>query len=337
MKMSNTPKPNYYDILEISQRARPEVINAAYKALVKNYHPDATKGDDRILKLLNEAKDTLLDTQKREEYDRDRTSLEGKIVGNYRIIEQIAEGGFGKTYRGEQIHLGAPVCLKHGHYISPQDEKLLMEEAASIWDLRHYSIPTMRDFFKMDDGSPVLVMSYVPGPTLEQIIKKVGKLDPEHVCWIAERSLNALKYLHYNGVVHGDVKPQNIIIQPESHMIVLVDYGLSIIRPSWDSKSKGYTPYFASPEQIAGKTLIPESDLYSLGITMIYALGGDIETKRVPASVPDSLCKFIRKLVVRDVIYRPNWAKEDLCETISNLRYKEFGRKSSNMKPIPGI
>ena len=73
--------------------------------------------------------------------------------------------------------------------------------------MRHFSIPTIRDIVRLDDGSPMLVMSYIPGLTLEKVIKKVGKLDAEHVAWIAERCLNVLMYLHYNGVVHGDVKP----------------------------------------------------------------------------------------------------------------------------------
>jgi len=174
-------------------------------------------------------------------------------------------------------------------------------------------------------------------PTLEQIVKKAGKLDPENVCWIVERSVNALKYIHYHGVVHGDVKPQNIIIQPESHNIVLVDYGLSIIRPSSGSGAIGYTPYFASPEQERGDTLLPESDFYSLGMTMIYALGGDIATKRVPSNVPDPVCSLIKNLIKYDVSGRPNWESEDLVDTIQTVRKKAFGRTNSGMKPIPGF
>jgi serine/threonine protein kinase len=136
---------------------------------------------------LNEAKEILLDDKKRKDYDDKKFNLEGKIVGNYRILDKIAEGGFGCTYRGEQIHLRAPVCIKHGHYISPQDEELLLKEAASIWDLRHFGLPAMRDILKLEDGSPALVMSYIPGPTISHIIKKVEGLDPEHVAWITER------------------------------------------------------------------------------------------------------------------------------------------------------
>jgi serine/threonine protein kinase len=336
--MTKQKKPHdLYEILEVSPRARTAVINAAYKTLMQEYHPDKNNGNDTYAKDINYAKSILLDPQKKAEYDKDRQDLTGKVIGNYRILELIAEGGFGKTYKGEQVHLGTPVCIKHANYLSALDEQILLEEAKAIWDLRHFGIPTIRDILKLDDGSHALVMSYIPGPTLEKIIKKVKKLDPEHVAWIAERSLNVLKYLHYNGVVHGDVKPQNIIIQPDNHTVVLVDYGLSLIRPSADTSSKGYTPYFASPEQKAGSPLVPETDFYGLGMTMIYALGGDIETKRVPSNVPDPMCKFIKKLLTFDVLSRPNWETEDLMESIQEMRQKSFGRKYSGLKAIPGL
>lgn len=326
------PVVNYYDVLEVSPRASEEVIAAAHDVLAKKY--SSKKANKTALMSLNEAKDTLLNKVKRAEYDKKRGDLRGGVIGNYRVLELIAEGGFGKTYKGEHVTLKAPVCIKHGHYVSPQDEKVLLEEAKAIWDLRHYGIPTMRDILKIDDGSLAIVMSYIPGKTLEKIVEKAGGLDAEHVLWITERTLNVLKYLHYNGVVHGDVKPQNIIIQPESHNLVLVDYGLSLIRPTKESKSVGYTPYFASPEQEKGNLLLPESDFYSLGMTMIYALGGDVERKKVPQSTPEPLCDFIKKLLVKDILYRPNWEKEDLCETITELRFKMFGRKHSGMKKL---
>ncbi|MFH1174259.1 MAG: protein kinase [archaeon] len=336
--MTDAPAKNLYDLLEVSPRARPEVITAAYKSLMNIYHPDKPTGDARVAKSLNQAKDILLNKDKRQEYDVQRENLVGTTLGEYTLLGLIAEGGFGKTYKAKHTLLNELVCIKHAHYVSPQDEEILLNEAKAIWDLRHFSIPAVRNILKMDDGSLALVMSYVPGPTLEQIIKKVDRLEPEHVAWITERSLNALKYLHYNGVVHGDVKPQNIIIQPENHTIVLVDYGLSVIRPSpTKSTSPGFTPYFAAPEQIHGKTLLPETDFYGLGMTMIYALGGDIEKKLVPKNVPDSLCSFIKSLIVYDVLKRPNWEKEDLADTLKDIRMKEFGRLRSGMKPIPGL
>jgi serine/threonine protein kinase len=330
-------KQNLYDILEVSPKARPSVIQAAYRTLMQEYHPDKYSGDERIAKEINDAKEILLDDDKRAKYDSKRDNLEGVIIGNYKVLELIAEGGFGKTYKGEHLKRGYPVCIKHAHEISPQDEEILMQEAEAIWDLRHYGIPAVRDILTVDDGSFALIMSYIPGPTLEQVIEKAGPLDAEDVCWITERSLNVLKYLHYNGVVHGDVKPQNIIIQPESHNIVLVDYGLSAIRPKSSKSNKGYTPVFASPEQQSGGTILPESDFYSLGKTMIYALGGDLASNRVPQDVPDSVCKFMKSLLVHEVLSRPNWEKEDLIETFQNLRIKTFGRRHSGMKKIKGL
>jgi serine/threonine protein kinase len=329
-------KSNYYELLEVSPRARPEVIGAAYKALMKVYHPDRTK-DDRVAKSLNEAHKILSNKKSRKKYDQDSITNGTVIGGEYRVTEMIAEGGFGTTYKGEHVMLGTPVCIKHALNISPQDEEILKEEAIAVWDLRHFAIPAMRNIIQLDDGSLALVMSYVPGPTLEQIIEKNKRLDPEHVCWITERILNALKYLHYNGVIHGDVKPQNIIVQPQSHTVVLVDYGLSLIRPAKDSSSKGYTPFFAPPEQIKGITLLPESDFYALGMTMIYALGGDIEKKLVPDHVPDEVCAFLKRMIVRDVLSRPRWDGEDLIETLQEIREGCFGRAHSFKRKIPGF
>jgi serine/threonine-protein kinase len=258
------------------------------------------------------------------------------VVGNYRILDKIAEGGFGITYKAEHVVLGSPVCIKHATHISPEDEELLFNEARAMWDLRHFGIPAVRDVIRMPDKSVALVMSYVPGLTLEQIVKKnyENGIEPEHVAWITERILNILKYLHFHGVVHGDVKPQNVIIQSESHTVVLVDYGLSAVKPSSSAKAKGYTPFFAAPEQLEGKTLVPETDFYGLGMTMIYALGGDVEHIKVPDTTPDGMCRMIKSFLRREVLSRPNWNKEDLCETISKARVKDFGRAMSGMKPL---
>ncbi|HLC53043.1 MAG TPA: protein kinase [Candidatus Nanoarchaeia archaeon] len=345
-----------YEILEVHPRASAPVIEAAYKAIMKRHYPNGINGDDRIARSLNAARETLIDMGKRSAYDDElvkkgersvsQKDLIGKTVGDYRVLELIAEGGFGKTYKGEHLLLNTPVCIKHGHEISPQDEAILVEEARAIWDLRHYGIPSMRGFLKLDDGSPMVIMSYIPGRTLEQLVdyhsEKKQRLDPEHVAWIIERSLNVLKYLHYHGIVHGDVKPQNIIVQKDHHL-ALVDYGLSAIKPTSDSRNKGFTPYFAAPEEEASgdNPLLPESDFYGLGMTMIYALGGDVRSKKVPSSVPDALCAFIKRLIVRDVSARPRWPKnegeEDICDTIKKVRKEAFGRSHSNMRPIPGL
>lgn len=329
---------DFYKLLEVDRRARPEVVRAAYRALSSIYHPDKG-GDTEAAARLNEAYATLSDPKKRASYDDCARSDLSKTIGSYRVLEYIREGSFGKTYKGESIILKESVCIKHCSRISPQDDAVLIEETRAMWDLRHYAIPAVRDLLRLEDGSMALIMSYIPGLTLESIIEKRGRLEAEHVVWITERILNALMYVHYHGIVHGDIKPQNVIIQPESHTVVLVDFGLSMIKPSTHSDNKGYTPFFAPPEQIRGSTLLPESDFYSLGMLMIYALGEleCVRRKEVPADTPDLICGFIRRLIVRDVLSRPKWGKEDLVETIRDIRKKVFGRSHSGMKPINGI
>ncbi|HLD00704.1 MAG TPA: protein kinase [Candidatus Nanoarchaeia archaeon] len=342
--MVDRSKPDLYAILEVNPRARTEVIDAAYKALMKQYHPDInqddSKGSSDIARQLNEARTTLLNPNLRSKYDSSRNILNkggNPIINGYRFLEKIAEGGFGPTFKAEHVESGLPVCVKVGHQISPQHEQVLRDEARAIWDLRHYGIPVMRDMFKTDDQGLFLVMSYIPGPTLEKVVQKAGNgLDPEHVAWITERTLNVLMYLHYHGVVHGDVKPQNIIIQPEKHELVLVDYGLSAIRPEAKAGSKGHTELFSSPEQLKGLTILPQSDFYSLAMTMIYALGGDMNTKRVPESTPNPMCNFIARCLVRDVLSRPDWNSENLFESFKKVRTESFGRSRSAMKPLPG-
>lgn len=331
--------PAHYHTLEVSTRARPAVIKAAFHALVKVTHPDQG-GDVAEFRAVNEAYEVLSDEKKRVKYDKEQKVGEGTVIGNYRIIKEIAQGGFGTTYLGEHLLAREPVCIKHCHHVSAAYTDTLVQEAKAVWDLRHYSLPVMRDFLRLDDGSLALVMSYIPGPTLEQVAKKAGPLDAELVAWISERVLNALKYLHFNGVVHGDIKPQNIIVQPDSHQIVLVDFGLSMVKPNKDSDPKGFTPVFSSPEQLNGSPLVPESDLYSLGMTMLYALSGSAESAQrteVPSDVPDVLCEFIKRLLVREVRQRPNWKDEDLSESFRQVRERAFGRKRSGMKPIPGF
>jgi serine/threonine protein kinase len=319
---------DHYKVLQVDSQAEEQVIVAAYHALVKMYSKETDK-----LTLLNNAKNTL--TKGRKDYDNDRRKKHGKIIGDYEIISQIAEGGFGTTYKAKHRTLESLVCIKHALNISSTAEKVLLDESRLMWDLRHWGIPAIRDILRMPDGSLALVMSYVPGPTLAQILEKhPNGIDPEHVAWITERLLNILQYLHFHGIVHSDIKPQNVIIQPESHTVVLVDYGLSAFRPKHKTDAKGYTPYFAAPEQIAGGTPIPETDFYSLGMTLIFALGGDVEFVKVPNSTPTNLCTFIKQLIRREPLSRPNWGSQNLCESIKKVRQEDFGRTASMMKPL---
>lgn len=332
-----------YLILEVNPRASDAVIKAAFHALMKTHHPDVASPDKLSLDkavLLNNAYAILSDPKKRKEFDKTKGLKPVVRIGNYAVLEEIAEGGFGVTYKGQQELNQELVCIKHCSEVSAAHDAVLIQESKAIWDLRHYALPAMRDILRLEDGSLALVMSYVPGPTLEQVVEKAGKLDAETTAWITDRILNALLYLHQHGVIHGDIKPQNVLIQAERHSVVLVDFGLSQTKPTSSTKAMGYTPVFAPPEQISGKPLLPASDFYSLGMLMIYALtGGDmkaVKAMNVPATLPDPLFKFLKSLVQKDILSRPMNHLE-LFDQFREVRKESFGRNRSGMKAIPGL
>ncbi len=342
------PIESLFDILEVSPSASEGVIHAAFKVLMLKNHPDR-HGDEERCRQISEAYHILSDAKARAKYEKEfRNFGGGEVVGEYRVISKIAEGGFGQTYKAEHVTNGGLACIKHCHNLDNFDEEILIEESQIMWDLRHYSVPAIRGILRMPDRKLALVMSFVPGPTLAQIVEKMLEkkiqLDPEHVAWITERVLNGLRYIHYQGVVHGDLKPHNIVVEPDKHLASIVDFGLAKIKPKSKSGSKGYTEFFSAPEVIDGRTPTPESDFYSLGMTMIYALSGDVEhllRKEVPGSTPEPLKRFIRRLIVRDPLSRPRWPKApntyDLWDEFLEVRKESFGTNRSNLKPIPGF
>lgn len=268
-------------------------------------------------------------------------TLQGVTVGEFRGIELIGEGAIGRTYRGEHVLTGVPVCLKHCKMISDEHARIMIEEARILFGIRHYELPAVHNLLKLDDGSLVLVMSYIKGTTIAKMVEKHGALDPEIVAGITERILNALKFLHFKRVAHGDVKPQNVIVQKE-HIVALVDFGLALAKPTAESRARGYTDHFAAPEAISrtrGSGINAfKSDLYSLGMTMIFMLGGGMDCvlrKEIPPTTPEPLAQFLKRLIVRDPSSRPWWGEEDLCETIQKVRLKAFDRTHSEMKEWP--
>lgn len=315
-----------YELLGISPHADADLIKAAWKVQLTKCHPDRTGGSADLSMRINEAKGILLDEKRRKEYDDAR----GALIGNYRVIRQIGEGGLGRTYEARHVTLDEKACLKQNINISAEDAEIMTREAKVLWHLHHYSLPTLKDYFRMPDGSVVIAMTFVEGKNLEQIVEKQKAVEPEHACWIAQRLLNALNYLHFHGVIHGDVKPQNVIVQPKDHNAFLVDYGFATINPTRHSAAGGYTPAFVAPEILAGCPPTPESDIYSLGSTMIYTLGGNPMAAACPDKIPKPIREYFGSFMLHNPKARPNWEKADLVKELSDIRQAVFGRRSSN-------
>ncbi len=122
-------------------------------------------------------------------------------LGNYRLIKQIGEGGFGRLYQVEHVLLREKACLKQNKIDSPEEAEMLRLEARLLWKLdEHHSIPSTKDFFEIDEDNFARVMSFVEGKTVENYISSNSRVHPEDACWITERLLGALYYCHYNGI-----------------------------------------------------------------------------------------------------------------------------------------
>jgi serine/threonine protein kinase len=251
-------------------------------------------------------------------------------LGTYRLTkdEPIAEGGFAYIYQAEHTVLHQPACLKANKISNEQHVKLLLEEASILWGLDGYhSIPTLREVYVLDKEHAIAVLSYIEGQSLDTIVEQNGRVHAEDAAWITERLLGALHYVHRNGIVHGDVKPQNVLIEPEKRDIKLIDFTLAVKNPDARTAMKGYTDGYGAPEVIDGKPPLPESDLYGAGMVLLYALGGDPISKILPADVPRPLGDFCYELIRHDPLQRPSWERNNPLQRLSDIRYEVFGRR----------
>ncbi len=250
-------------------------------------------------------------------------------IGSYEIVRKIGEGGFGRTYEGRHILLpDVKACLKQNIEVSLEDKLILEKEASILAKIHHHSLPAFRDFIARPDGSYVLIMSYIEGKRLDKSVEKHQAINPEDIAWVTQRLLNATYFLHRSGIIHGDIKPSNIIVQPHEDNAYLVDFGLSSFKPKATTQQEGFTPIFVAPEIQEGRNPIPESDLYSLGLSMIYALGGNVHTKIMPEHVPKQLQQFYLDLTQFSPLQRPDEEKVDLVAKLSEIRKAVFGRAS---------
>ncbi len=238
--------------------------------------------------------------------------------------------GFGTTYKAEHVLTGGPVCLKHGHYVSPESDEILLQEALATWNLGHFGVASVRDVIRLPDGRLALISRWISGSTMAKLVE-TDRLDAERIAWMFDMLLRTLEYVHRHGIIHGDVKPQNVMAEENGRTAVLVDFGLASIRPTRASGNKGLTDLFVPPEQADSRNpLIPETDLFSLGKTIVYALcGGDLDRvarREVPRQVPRPLKEFLGRLTATDPLNRPHWGRENLIQTISHVRQECFGR-----------
>lgn len=207
-----------------------------------------------------------------------RAGLEAALGDQYRIQRLLGRGGMGAVYLARETALDRPVAIK---VLPPEqgDTRALQDrfrrEARTAAKLTHPSIIPLHTFGEAE-GVMYFVMGYVRGESLASRLRREGKLPSDEVRRILAEVADALDYAHRHGVVHRDIKPDNILLDDDSGRPMLADFGIAKARgASGDLTREGSligTPSFMSPEQASGKGEIDgRSDIYSLGV-MGYAM-----------------------------------------------------------------
>ncbi len=200
------------------------------------------------------------------------------IAGRYRVESEIGRGGVATVYRAIDTNLDRTVAIKILNPEWVQDPEAVgrfRREAHAAAKLNHPHIVQIWDT-GIDDDVYYIVMEYLPEPDLKQVIREYAPLPGRKVIQVAQQCCQALAYAHSQGLVHRDVKPQNILFTDEG-IAKLSDFGIAAVAGDDALTSSGMvlaTAHYISPEQAQGKPVGPQADLYSLGCVMYEALTG---------------------------------------------------------------
>ena len=260
------------------------------------------------------------------------TSLEaGKVLDHFRIEEPIAESGMASIFRATDLRDGREVALKVPHFAMEADPALFdrfqREEAIGI-ALEH---PNVMRIYPVDDKSRVyMVMEWVKGRLLRQIMFEQGKMPPERAIKITLGILNALDFIHKNGVVHRDLKPENIMLDPQDN-IKLIDFGIASQAGAKRLTYAGFTqalgsPDYISPEQVKGKRGDARSDLYAVGVMLYEMLSG-----KTPFSGPSPLAVMNDRLINHPM--PPREAEPSITPQLQEVLYRALARDPKNRYP----
>ena len=206
-------------------------------------------------------------------------ALQAALRGRYLLECELGRGGMGIVFLGRDIALERPVAIKllPPHFAGlPEIRARFLQEARTAGRLAHPHIVPIHAVETHGDLA-CFVMSYVPGRTLAEMVRDDGPLPPAAVGRMVQEVAWALAYAHQQGVVHRDVKPENILIERGTGRALVMDFGIAQVArdtPITPPEQRFGTPRYASPELAAGEPADGRSDLYSLGVTAYFALTG---------------------------------------------------------------
>ncbi|TDL79914.1 Stk1 family PASTA domain-containing Ser/Thr kinase [Peribacillus frigoritolerans] len=263
-----------------------------------------------------------------------------RLSGRYKILRVIGGGGMANVYLARDMILDRDVAMKVLRFDFSNDDEFIKRfrrEAQSATSLAHPNIVSIFDVGE-EDGIYYIVMEYVEGNTLKQYIQQYAPLHPREALNIMEQIVSAIAHAHENHIVHRDIKPHNILIDPHGNVKV-TDFGIAMALSSTtitQTNSVLGSVHYLSPEQARGGMANKKSDIYSLGIVLFELLTGRLpfdgesaisialkhlqsetpSAKRWNATIPQSVENIILKAMAKDTFHRYESA-EELEEDIS--------------------
>jgi len=208
--------------------------------------------------------------------------IETTIDGRYQILARVAAGGMGEVYRARDPVLDREVALKMLHTSLADDPGFIdrfRREARSAAMLSHPNIVAVHDWGETQ-GTYFMVMEFVRGPNLRALLMRDGTLQPAQAVEVVDGVLAALEHAHAQGIVHRDVKPENVMIRASDGVPKVADFGLArAFADSRVSQAPGTvtgTVQYLAPEQIEGLSANPRTDLYATGIVLYELLTGQV-------------------------------------------------------------
>ena len=291
---------------------------------------------------------------------------EGTVVrGKYRILSKVGQGGMGAVYKALHTKFDQLRALKvmSGDLAADPDFVTRFErEAVLMSKLQHPNVVRVDDIDESEDGRPFIVMEFVEGQSLRQVIQQEGPLAPLRVCLIAKQAAAGLEAAHLLGMVHRDVKPENIVLvdTAEGEKAKVLDFGIAKLKEArlGDGLRTATgviigTPQYLSPEQAMGKRseeLDGRSDLYSLGLVMYQMLTRElpfqadsaagwmlarvqepprpIRSARPDLAIPDALANLVMRCLEKDRDLRPANARELIREIAQAEERKSGGPRN---------
>ncbi len=225
-------------------------------------------------------------------------------AGRYRIIERLGEGAMGCVYACEHVTVGRKVALKVLKPFLGNDDiaRRFRTEAKAASAAGHPNIVDVLDAGELDDGRPYIAMEFLAGRTVFDQVQRSGRLPPLRAAAIAGRVARALAAAHAAGVIHRDLKAENVMLASDDlgqEVVKVVDFGIAhgIADPSGRRTREGFvmgTPEYMAPEQAAGDPASAQFDIYAIGVLMYEMVTG------VPPFVADTAIEVIVAKSTRD-------------------------------------